>query len=297
MDGYKSLPFASYDLAVYLPGGAVFIVVLRAISVAIFGYDPFQLIALSDGNSIDIAIKAVAWLSLSYLAGHLAAFVSTYTVERFVHEVVGFPSDIWFEKELKVRGGVEARTALRSIFDNKISAYKHRLRFSSVIVLFFQAPLILYLVIFWIFRPLGFYYPKTPDGIISDVEECYRKIRSSVQFDISTRWDKMVEHFVSNNCPSAYTRMYNYLVIYGALRLLSFIILFILWAVIMYDVKYRLDTGNWFTVDFWKTFQFQIAAGANFLSMMAFAKFNRRYFEESLYALLLAPTSVAHAPK
>lgn len=296
MDGYKSLPFASYDLAVYLPGGAVFIVVVRAVSIALLGHNPFQMIDLSDGNSIDTAIKAVAWLSLSYLAGHLAAFISTYTVERFVHEAVGFPSDIWFEKEQKVKAGVEARVALRSIFSDKISSYRHHLTFSSKLVIFFQFPIIIYLIIFLIFKPLGFYHPKTPDRIIDDVAKCYRRIRSSVEFDISTRWDKVVEHFVSNNCPGAYTRMYNYLVIYGALRLLSFIILFILWAVIAGDLKYRFCNGTWLTIDLWKTFQFQLVAGANFLSMMAFAKFNRRYFEESIYALLLAPTPVAHVP-
>lgn len=293
MESFRNLPFATYDLAVYLPGGAVLLLIVQAILNALIGFSSPPPFIGTGSDSVDVLLQGVFWLSACYLTGHLGAFISTYSVERLVHDVLGFPSDNWMERETYVANGVQGKKAIKKIINDNMSSY--RPSFSSVIVLCFQSALLIPILIFIIFRPVGFYSPKIPDGLSTDMAIKYRKLKCSVPFEKNTRWEKIIEHYVANNCPSAYVRMYNYLVIYGALRLLSLILLISCWGILIFDLKKKID-GN-FNFDFNITTVYFATKFACFLSMMAFAKFNRRYFEESVLAFLLAPHIVSDVRK
>lgn len=279
-----------YDLAVYLPGGAVLLILLKAIirSFAASEYDAVSAALMPNANdTIGLVTRSVIWLSASYLSGHLAAFASTYAVEKPVHHYLGYPSAVWLEFEKKARLGKIAQD-LKSIFQDSVkgslkNSYKDPVQ---IVVLALQLPAI---PIFWaIYKKgaFGFYSPKLPLGLMDDVRELYAKIGVRIPIGIGTRWEKVLEHYVANNCPLAYTRMYNYLVIYGALRLLSFIMLLVIWSILGESIYNFLLFDAYFDV---MKFSFMaMFATAYAFSVMAFAKFNRRYFEETIMALVLA---------
>lgn len=284
MGNYRALPFAAYDLAVYLPGGAILLVLLQYTFATISDVPLVAPISLAGHDTVDDVVLGVVWLSASYLAGHLGAFFSTYVVERFVHNALGYPSNVWLEMEESSKAGISPKIFVAKIFERNIKQYK--LSFSSVIALAFLLPALPFFILFLIFKPVGFYVPKLPERILEDVRRAFRKTNSSVSVEKGTRWEKLVEHWVANNCPAAYQRMYNYLVIYGALRFLSFVMLLAAWVIILKSgIALTSETGWSFSLR--RVTLFGAAAFAGYMSMLAFAKFNRRYFEESILALLL----------
>lgn len=269
-------------LAVYLPGGAVSLLLLNKVVTDLFKYP----LPLTFGSSSDTAvgqvITAVVWLSASYLVGHIVAFISSYVVEKFVHNKLGYPSDIWLTSERLLHHGQPRRTTYRSIFSRSIA--KSPDQWVPRLISFLQLPAAAPLFGLRLTKPFGFYTPKIPFGLLPDVERRYGRLQTSVAIDIGTRWEKVLEHYVSNNCMPAYTRMYNYLVIYGALRMLALIVLGYLWALVARDLYFKLD-GSW-VVDMPRTIFFHSLSVVYVLAVMAFAKFNRRYFEECILAFL-----------
>lgn len=88
--------------------------------------------------------------------------------------------------------------------------------------------------------------------------------------------------------------MYNYLVIYGALRALALLVLSYLWYMLIADICSK--SRGYFDLDLKATIVFNIGPFVYVLSVIAFAKFNRRYFEETILAFLLgAPEPVRPA--
>lgn len=88
--------------------------------------------------------------------------------------------------------------------------------------------------------------------------------------------------------------MYNYLVIYGALRLLAFILLCCAWWVMLTNTWIAVSAEH-AVVSWIKVVAYVIISLLYVLSAMAFAKFNRRYFEESIYSILLIQDPVQDA--
>lgn len=279
-----------YDLAVYLPGGAVILVLTKAAMAAIFGLDFPMAGVVQNGSadSIGIIIRAVIWLSASYLAGHLASFISTYIIEKPVHHYFGYPSSVWLQFEENARKGVlieAVKDIMRNNFKKSLAITKKDI--VQIIVLLFQIPAFIWFsIVFWR-GAFGFYAQKLPLGIISKVRSKFRGIGINIPIESGSRWEKIIEHHVANNCPLAYNRMYNYLVIYGALRLLSLIMISICWFIIIFSIKNKFTSGD-ITIEWGLVIIWLFASVAYTMSVMAFAKFNRRYFEETIMALLLA---------
>ena len=278
-----------YDLAVYLPGGAVLLVVCKFIVESLLGHPIVPTLIPKDGDSINLVIRAILWVSASYLAGHLGAFASTYLIEKFVHNSLGYPSDIWLETE-KQNGPIGKYQDLREIFTDKI--HNTRLNLVSIAILILQIPAFLPIIFFYFVKPFGFYAPKIPSNLLPAVQKQFCKLHIDVKIEQGSRWEKLVEHFVANHCPLAYTRMYNYLVIYGALRLISFILLLVCWYLTIDDLLVKFNHGQNFTINYVRTLFYFSMSGIYIVSVMAFAKFNRRYFEETILAFILAPNSL-----
>lgn len=291
MGNYRALPFAAYDLAVYLPGGAILLVLLQYFVSTVFDGQVVTSIKLAGHDTVDDIVLGVVWLSASYLAGHLGAFFSSYAIERFVHNALGYPSNVWLEMEESSEAGLSPNVFVRNIFVRNLRSFAGVLKdfkrsFSSLLALLFLVPALPFFLIFLWIKPVGFYVPKLPERILPDVRRAFKKTRSSVSIEQGTRWEKVAEHWVANNCPSAYQRMYNYLVIYGALRLLAFVMFVAAWIVIFKSSLVLVSGSDWD----WSWRRIAIYSGSSFagyMAMLAFAKFNRRYFEESILALLL----------
>lgn len=207
-------------------------------------------------------------------------------VERFVHNALGYPSDVWVEKEEHVEQGVQSSKFLKKLFARNIGSF--RWTFPAGLVLFLLFPLWLWFALFRLVLPVGFYMPKLPERLMGDVKSAYQKLSTTILIEKGSRWEKLVEHYVANNCPQAYQRMYNYLVIYGALRLLCFILLVCCWVIIGKSFLALFADSGW--AFFARRLVLYAALSVSgYLAMLAFAKFNRRYFEETILALMLSP--------
>ena len=286
MEKHRNLPFAMYDLAVYLPGGAIALLIAKFAFESIFGSTLHLPFNPEDGDTIGVAVKAVIWLSASYLAGHLAAFISTYVIEKLVHNNLGFPSEIWLELENSDEDLSSHSQFLRGIFTRNLRNFQKNL--VNYVIVISQIPAFIPILLFLIRKPFGFYSPKLPVGVLNDVKFRYKEIGIDIPIKNGSRWEKIVEHFVANNCDSAYARMYNYLVIYGALRLLSLLILMVMWSILIIDCIDFFRFKN-VVMDYQELSILFTLSWTYILAVMAFAKFNRRYFEETIMALLLAP--------
>ncbi|MFM5893135.1 MAG: hypothetical protein ACKOQM_01720 [Novosphingobium sp.] len=291
MDEFKRLPFATYDIAVYLLGGAVTLV-LSLSALHVWVPNSSTLIPLYfDGDTVGVVVKGVFWLGASYLTGHIVAFISTYVVERFVHNTLGYPSQIWLELE-RAKGAKDAdQGAMRPIWKKRL----HEVQFNIVFVmtLICQLPMFPLLLIFYWIRPFGFYTPKIPVGLLAAVRDKFASLEIDLSIKDGSRWEKVVEHHVANKCPSAYSRMYNYLIIYGVLRMMCVIILGVAWLWLGTNVYNAVTFGLHFS--FIGLLQYVVIFYAYGFSLMAFAKFNRRYFEESILGFLFADGIVTAA--
>jgi hypothetical protein len=287
--GYKSLPFATYDLAVYLPGGAILLVLAQYTLETILGTPAFAPVNHFGSDLVNTVILGVLWLSASYLAGHLGAYLSSICVEKFVHTALSYASNIWIKKEEYTAAGVSGEQFTKNFLTEKTkeAIQKNKNRPTSIALFIFLLPIWLPLYFHHRLKPVSFYDPKLPDGLLGDVRSEFSSISRTVKVEEGTRWEKMVEHHVANNCPLAYQRMYNYLVIYGALRLLCFIMILAAWIIIVKSALALFDPQGWIFSARRASLFFALSAGAYF-AMLAFAKFNRRFFEECILALLLA---------
>jgi hypothetical protein len=230
-------------------------------------------------------ITAVVWLSASYLAGHITAFAASYLIEKFVHNHLGYPSDIWLKSEELPSKGKPRRLVFRKIFSRNLQQAPDQYWVPRLINLLQLPAAIPILVLGWL-KPFGFYTPKIPFGLLPLVKHRFEALGTKVPLEQGSRWEKIVEHYVASHCIPAYTRLYNYLVIYGVLRTLGVLILAYLWYFLTRDVMLKVANGCAF--DLKRTLFFHGCTASYVLCLMAFAKFNRRFFEESIYAFLLA---------
>ena len=281
MKDYRSLPFATYDLAVYIPGGAIFLILARKVLEFLPTTFPEIGVSISSSPAINAGIELVLFLSAAYLVGHLAAFLSTYTIEKPLHNWLGYPSDIWLNRE-DLPGKGEDDSELRGVFRSKIKKYKFNL--SGTIAATAHLPLFIQIGILYLFKPFGFYVPKFPAGQFEKIKARMEKIDVEIEIRSGTRWEKIAEHYIASNHPMQFQRMYNYLTIYGALRLLSLFVLALIWLIVSHSI-YLCATGCYeFSLEV--TLWWQLLSFLYLFSVMGFAKFNRRYFEESLYIFL-----------
>ena len=122
-------------------------------------------------------------------------------------------------------------------------------------------------------------------------EIAYKENVCDEEFTTDTKWYKPLEYFVINRIPSAVPRMYNYLVIAGLFRSLSFLFLISSWWTIFYCVNHSIF-GTWplnlggIETGFGSGFiEYCFLTTASVFCIMAYIKFQRRYAEEAILAM------------
>jgi hypothetical protein len=107
-------------------------------------------------------------------------------------------------------------------------------------------------------------------------------------------WFKPLEHYVMNNFPIATARMYNYLVISGLFRSISFLILCIIWLQSYFDIHQAFDNhlvlqpflyDGKSSMPLWQLYAILNSLYA--IALFSFLKFQRRYVEEAIFAFAL----------
>lgn len=285
---YKNLPFATYDLVVYFTTGIIFGFLINILLLRPIGLDVIEPNVAGGASLVYSVLSIIAYLLAGYVIGHILAFIASHIIEKFVHQMLGYPSDLYASL---ARTGLEDN---RDVFSSSVKNY-YKKRFFIVNLIIHLPALPAYFLI-WLAGAYGFYYPKIPLALFSRLEEKVSSLELGVDLSDGSRWIKIVEHYVANHCNIAYQRLYNYLVIFGLLRSVSLLTLISLWLFIFYRIcsefHYYFRSPIFIKISSLSLLQGIIVyiglCGFHTLTLMAFSKFNRRFFEEAVYAFLLS---------
>jgi len=286
LEEVKKLPFGNYDLTVYFGMGILALPLCYTIFVAPFGFYFPKFPVPFKSEFTNSAVSVIAVLFAGYALGHIIAFLASYFVEKFLHRNYGFPSDLYIEQCNNQLLKISRPMNGFPIFSSPI----------SVIINGFHLPLLPIYLVVHNFTKLGYYSPKLPLEFRDVVIEKFVQLRLNIAVEENTRWSKIVEHYVANNCPNGYARMYNYLVISGVMRSVAFLSILYCWFYLAHGIiSTQFDQAGYLASIHFKNIEspfyffvgYILVSSFASLSMMTFAKFNRRFFEEGVQSFLL----------
>ena len=286
-------PFANYDLVVYFGCG------LFALPL-IFHYitEPtgmrFPRFQFQIGIPFaDTAISTLSLLFAVYLLGHMIAYAGSAFVEKTVDLVFGKVSSSVLISNLTVSGSFN-ETVQGWIARRLRASLRPGQRLTTALRFGFYVPVLPGLAIMFGLRWFDYFKTRVPPRIFSQIRvECERRGFGPVS--LRTQWYKAVEHDVTNNRPFATARMYNYLVIGGLFRSLTFLFVMCAWGELYYLTHLAMD-GHYLATPVMSEVPglgMSLATIAIFnlvavFSLSAYVKFARRYVEEALFAFVLA---------
>jgi hypothetical protein len=285
-------PFANYDVVVYF-GCGLFCLPLAfhyVVEPSGLRFPRFQF-----NLGIDFANIAISTLSLLfavYIMGHMIAYAASYTIEKSVDLAFGKISSAIIISNItspsKTPETIQAWVGRRLI-----AAFEKKRRFWTLVRATILLPVAPSLIFGFATQSFDYFRNRVPKRVFDQIKkECARRGYGPV--GLHTKWYKSVEHDVINNNESAVARMYNYLVISGIFRSLSFIFLCCAWAEVYYWMHM-----TWDSHDIIKTIMSDkqlnhshvtmllIYNGLFSFSLSAYIKFTRRYAEEALFAFVL----------
>lgn len=230
-------------------------------------------------------VSCSVFLILSYIVGHLIAYISSITVERFVIWWYGFPSEFLMKDEGGVWYFFHDGVALRR---NKNAHYKREI-FRT-----YTLRVVVSLLLFPIFVPtivvkmLGCdsFLVKGLDAYLRDIVLSKRKrLCEHLQLPSPAHYDKVdyhrvIYHYVYENSGSHRQKMDNYVALYDFLRSMTLIFvcifMFVGGSAFFADTKVGVYYG-------WSVFGLLIVT---YLFYMSFFKFYRRFTLEALMCLV-----------
>ena len=286
MEDIRRLPFANYDVLVYLGVGILAMPLLREFLIIPLGISLPVLTSTSDSPFVHAAFEFLYLLFTGYALGHVIAYLSSYFVEKFIHEWLRYPSDVWLSF------GNRAGATRFSIFNSNINTTA--LSVASLVNALFHAPLWPLYALVHATGSFGFYTPKLDNAFIPLVKAKIAALGLPTPVTHRSKWAKTLEHYVANNSALGYNRLYNYLVIFGLLRSLAFLMIVLAWIRVLgmfLDAKRNVDqsvSGIVLTSpDLNDAAEYIVISIFATLTVMAFGKFNRRFFEECVYAFIM----------
>ncbi len=277
-------------------------------------------------SEIWLVLNGVILVSIAYFMGHIISYISSMTIERYVHRSFGYPSTVF----LRTCGHTDILPAdetkeLKKVHENDVFSNKflsNGSKISGIILLLVMLPLWPGMELIKRYGKFSFYRSNIDAGLLPLIKIKFQSLGTGIAISHNTKWPKIIEHFVANNCPLGYARLYNYLVIYGALRSMALIMLIFTWMFILdkartlyYRVALSVDgvpqisiagknfktaienneslTRAPFDSILLALLHFVIIIIISSFVLMAFCKFNRRFFEESIFAFLFDERDVS----
>lgn len=283
-------PFANYDVVVYFGAGLFAIpFLIRYVGIPLGVPRPEFLIAESDQVVLEI-VRVLTIITFVYVLGHLIAYFSSQMVEKALDRFLGKVSTAILVSSSSSHQKRNER--IRKHFRTRTSSIKHDNALTSSVVrgLFHLPNFPLYLIVYGV-GVFGYFDTRMTQESLRRAELVYKRHVHGGDFSTDTKWFKPLEYFVINRIPSAVPRMYNYMVIAGLFRSLSFIFLISAWWTLIYCLAY-LVFGTWplgldgmgmgFGVGI---IEYSMLSAASVFCIMAYIKFQRRYAEEAILAL------------
>ncbi|MBW3167186.1 hypothetical protein [Qipengyuania flava] len=294
MEALKNLgrpPFANYDIVVYFGGGLFALPFLYRYFLYPFGVPIPSFVLMETGQvSLEI-IRGLALLMSVYVLGHLISYLSSQLVEKAIDRFIGKISTAII---VSLKESRESRNeGLKAMVRKRTARIRaENATFSSAVRGFFHIPNVLHYVVVYKTGIFGYLDTRIPPDAFAKAKLRYGTIvLDGCNMQENTKWFKSLEYYVINNIPDAVPRMYNYLVMAGLFRSLSFIFLWSSWLTVVFMITHRLfgtwplgltemGTGEGSGIMEWLSL-----SSLSVFSLVAYLKFQRRYAEEAIMAL------------
>jgi hypothetical protein len=267
----KQNPFSLYDFLGYFIPGALLIYIYLFIEYFNDLKEQFKLSEFLKSNK-DFQIESfLFFIILSYALGHLINFISSITVEKYANWKYDYPSKylLGFKRDTKL---------LKT------------LNYRRVILIIIVSPIaILDLILGDLFKFKYFYTRKLDKLLIEVIKEKglvlindLYKNKSGNTNDIRLRdydFHRIFTHYTFENTKNHQFKLVNYVILYGFLRVLSFISIIVFW----YFLYLKIIKGN----ELIGYFHIVLIGLIAYTFYMAFMKFYRRYTLEGFMLIAI----------
>jgi hypothetical protein len=269
----KQNPFSFYDFLGYFTPGAIFLYA----AIVVYGHaicpsEPLGVLERTfDSGNGELYVPFVL---LAYVVGHFLSFLSSVTVERYSVWTLGYPSKYLTGDSYPKLSELEPPKALRAIGHFvgamallPISLLDHLLgRLLNV-------------------RDL---YAKPLDPFLSEVLKS-KVIELAMELDVAKHakgkggmkhhdFFRMAYHYAVEHCPNHLPKMQNYVALYGFLRTVALILVFVFWLAVWHLTRHP----------FGLAMNAVMLVGTSLMAFVAygaFVKFYRRFTLEALMAI------------
>lgn len=289
-------PFSIHDFLGYvLPGGVALLLAYMVYKNPDNNYMTSQeftdaiknmIKALNKGglNTIELS---VAFIIISYIVGHIVAYLSSITIERMSIWYYNYPSVFLIADERKAR-----------FFSDIKDQWKDKKKFEAsgnlilrVLVSLLLLPLTICLLLIkrlhldqYFIKPLDSYLKKS-------IEEKFKVLAknlglSEIEKTKDSDTHRVIYHYMYENFPGHRAKMDNYVALYGVLRALTLIANIFILYIWKCQVCYICHHFTWGMICDYPYVKVFFIVFIQFLFFMAFMKFYRRFTLESFMCMV-----------
>lgn len=295
LEGLVRPPFANYDIVVYFGGGLFFLPFFFRYFIEPFGVPMPHFLLVDSGQVTLEVIRGLSIIIFVYIIGHLVAYLGSQLIEKTIDRFLGKIST-------SILVSIESTPAqrddeLRRIFwerTRKIAA--ENAKFTSFVRAAFHLPNAFHYVVIYLLGLFGYLDSRIPPESFDKAKAAFSaKVIPLGRVREDSKWYKSLEYYVMNNIPEVVPRMYNYLVIAGLFRSLSFTFLWASGMVLFYILLYCIHgvaiigaVAGRSNLELMVTEWFALSS-LSVSCITLYLKFQRRYAEEAIMALAFRP--------
>lgn len=286
----KKNPFSLFDFLGYLFPGALglfliyFISKVESIESITSLYNEVKTIRIPLSFEDTILMTIV-----SYVLGHLVAYISSLTVEQFSIWLYGYPSRFLLHDVEGMHYWQLSKDEIKPW--RRLCKYVWR----CVIGLFLLPLTICSLFFAKLFGVKYFFIKKLDDVLISTIKTKTKELQSYLRITGSSDMDyhRVIYHYEYEQQKTHATKMDNYVALYGFLRSVTLVFnCFSLYLIYIAISSFNLD----YDID-WKFIRLLILSIiVTYLFFMSFMKFYRRFTLESFMCLIIDKSYLTDKP-
>lgn len=289
-------PFSIHDFLGYvLPGGVALLLAYMVYRNPNNNYMISQDFIDAIKNTISgLKIKdvstiqlSVAVIIISYIVGHLVAYLSSITVERMAIWHYNYPSVFLLSDKPKPRFCYDIKKQLAN--KKAFEAYGN-LSLRVAVSLFLLPSTI---CIFWVrWLRMGSYFIKPLDQYLqSSIQLKFKMLEkklgiSELKRSKDSDTHRIIYHYMYENFPGHRAKMDNYVALYGVLRSLTLISNIFIMYIWVCQACYLCNNFTWDVIRTYPYMKISFMIIIQFLFFMAFMKFYRRFTLESFMCMV-----------
>lgn len=285
-------PFSIYDFLGYLFPGILFVLMLLEVFT---DKDILSIDSLLDsGQAVKLSLESYfLFVIISYVAGHIVAYVSSLLVEDFANRIFGYPS-----KYLLHKGNATIKDMWMRYFGTSVSTGNNftkriikwaKIGLKGIIFLLLLPVTLSVFTIGYLFEINDFITRPLNDYLIDAIKEKTKKLANDLKIingDLPADADnhRFVMHYAFINVKECQPKVGNYIALYGFLRCMSLL------ACILFDyllIKGLLSINVHYDFDWYAILRIFSSFLTAYILFLGFVKFYRRNTLEDYMTILV----------